>query len=348
MKKLLKNKQLWGGLIAVFLLWFCLKSVKLSDIASLATRLDLRYLIPSIGCSFLFIIFRALRWRVMVSQQEKCGAVRIVTLFAAGQVVNMAMPVLTGQVGRLLLYAKKLGQRKSFVFSTMVLEVVFDALSLLIFMFFTSLAFAFPSEYRFASVLVAVSTTIVLILLYLILNYQQKLEELGRRRLAHRWPGFYITLKKFIRSFVKGINLLRSSQHMITSIIYSLLAWTAHMMCIWLLLESFGLHLPVAAAAVVMIVNTIVLMVPITPGNAGTFELAVSTSLSAFKIVHADAVLFALALHLVDLVPIWVLGLLFFKSDKSAIAQVRAVPDDVTIIDKISEDGTFPDDDRDV
>ena len=32
MKKLFKNKQLWGGLIAIFLLWFCLKSVTLTDI----------------------------------------------------------------------------------------------------------------------------------------------------------------------------------------------------------------------------------------------------------------------------------------------------------------------------
>ncbi|MFZ1685108.1 MAG: lysylphosphatidylglycerol synthase transmembrane domain-containing protein [Candidatus Zixiibacteriota bacterium] len=346
MKKLFKNKQLWGGLIAIFLLWFCLKSVTLSDIESLGQKIKLEYLIPSIACSFLFIIFRALRWRVMVSQQEKCGAIRIITLFSAGQVVNMAMPVLTGQVGRLLLYAKKLGQRKSFVFSTMVLEVVFDALSLLIFMFFTSLAFAFPSEYRFASVLVAIGTTIILILMYLILNFQQKLEEVGKRRLAHRWPGLYITLKKFIRSFAKGINLLRSSQHMITSVVYSLLAWTAHMMCIWLLLKSFGLHLPVAAAAVVMIVNTIVLMVPITPGNAGTFEVAVSTSLGAFKIAQADAVLFAVALHLVDLIPIWVLGLFFFKQDKNAIAQLRQVPMDETIVDQMTEDGSVRDDDR--
>ena len=346
MKNILKNKQLLGAVIAIILLWFCFKSVKLADIESLAKRIDLHYFIPSVLCSFLFMTIRALRWRVMITRQAPCGVGRTITLYAAGQVINMAMPVLTGQVGRLLLYAKKLDLRKTFVFSTMVLEIVFDALSLLIFMFFTSLAFAFPSEYRFISFIVAILTGLVLLLMYLMLNYQQKLEEIGRRRLASRWPGFYVTLKKGVRSFAKGIDLLRSSQHMVTSIILSLLAWTTHVMVIWLLYESFGLQLPIAAAAAVMIINTIVLMIPITPGNAGTFEIAVSTSLTAFSVGRADAVLFALALHMIDLLPVTILGMFFFRSDKNAMKAVRDIPTDKTIIHSISEDGSFIDDEK--
>ncbi len=341
MKKLLKNKQLWGGLIAVVLLIICFKSVKLTDINSLFHRLNYHYFIPSVLCSFAFLIVRALRWRVMITRQAPCGAVRTITLYAAGQVINMAMPVLTGQVGRLLLYAKKLDLRKTFVFSTMVLEVIFDALSLLIFMFFTSLAFAFPKEYRLISFIVAGLTALVLLLMYLMLNYQQKLEEVGRRRLAKRWPGFYVGLKKGVRSFAKGIELLRSSQHMATSILLSLLAWTSHVMVIWLLYESFGFKLPVAAAAAVVIVNAIVLMIPITPGNAGTFEIVVSSSLTAFSVGRADAVLFALALHLIDLVPVITLGAFFFRKDRNIMKTMRQISKDKTIINQIGEDGGF-------
>ena len=188
MKKLLKNKQLWGGLIAVVLLIICFRSVKAADVQSLFYRLNFHYFIPSVFCSFLFLIVRALRWRVMITRQAPCSAARTITLYSAGQVINMAMPALTGQVGRLLLYAKRLDVRKTFVFSTMVLEVIFDALSLLIFMFFTSLAFAFPKEYRLVSFIVAGLTALVLLLMYLMLNYQQRLEEAGRRHLANRWP----------------------------------------------------------------------------------------------------------------------------------------------------------------
>src|SRR3989304_1688799 len=93
-----------------------------------------------------------------------------------------------------------------------------------------------------------------------------------------------LTVKKFIRSFIKGMELLRSSQHLFGSVTYSLAAWTAHLLAIYLLFRAFGLDVPVTGAAAVMIINAVVLMVPVTPGNAGTFEVAVSTSLSAFAV----------------------------------------------------------------
>jgi hypothetical protein len=339
--RLWKKKQFWGVLIGVALLAYCVKDIRLSEIEVLLDRINFYYLIPSLIAAFLFIILRGLRWRILISQQKKIGMAQSVALYSAGQVLNIVMPVLTGQVGRLILFARKQGLRKTFVFSTIVLEIVFDAVSLIIFMFFTSLAFAFPSRYRYVSFVVAGITLVVLAVLYLILNFQQQLEELGRRRFRSRHPGVYITIRKFIRSFTQGIEMLRSSQHMFATIGYSLMSWTFHMLAIYFLFMSFGFGLPVASAAAIMIINTIVLMVPITPGNAGTFEFAVSTSLVAFSIGRSDAVLFALALHLVDLLPMFALGTTFMWYERVSIREIKDRHRDEVILDRISEEGTF-------
>jgi len=339
--KFWKKKQFWGALIGIALLAYCVKDISPTEIEVLASRVNLYYLIPAVVTTFLFVIFRALRWRILISQQAPVGVVRSVTLCSAGQVLNIVMPALTGQVGRLILFARKLGLRKTFVFSTIVLEVLFDALSLIIFMFFTSLAFAFPDRYRYASFIVAGATIALLTLLYLILHYQQRLEECGRRRLRHRHPGAYITLKKFLRSFTKGTEMLRSSQHMASTVGWSLAAWTAHMMAIYFLFMAFGFRLEIAPASAVMIINSIILMIPITPGNAGTFEFAVSTTLAAFSIGRSDAVLFALALHLLDLLPIFILGAGYLTHEAAAIREIKKRHQDQDILEKISEDGTF-------
>ena len=162
-----------------------------------------------------------------------------------------------------------------------------------------------------------------------------------RRRYRDRFPSIYIGVKKFIRSFVQGINLLRSSQHFLGSLFYSLAGWLTHTLVVYYLLKSFGFDLPVAAAAAVMIINTIALMVPITPGNAGTFEVAVSTSLAAFSVGRTDAVLFALALHLLDLLPVSILGAIFLNQEKVSLREIRAKHEDEDIFDKVSEDGTL-------
>lgn len=336
-----KKKQFWGGIIGVALLAYCLKDIRLSEIELLIDRLNPYYLVLSLAAGVIYIWLRAMRWRSIVGQVRRVPAYHCLTLYAAGQALGMLMPALTGQVGRVMLFSKKAHLRKTFVFSTLVLEILFDAISLIVFIFFTSLAFAFPSEYRYLSFIVAGGTVIVLVLLYFFLHNQDKMEEFSRRRLRHRWPGVYISTMKFMRSFTKGIELLRSSQHFAATLVYSLASWTVHMFVIWLLVRSFGFDIPFAAAAVIMIVNTIVLMVPITPGNAGTFEFAVSTSLTAFSVGRSDAVLFALALHLVDLLPVLLFGGLFIRRGDVSIRKLKAKHEEDTIIDRIAEDGTF-------
>ncbi len=342
MKKFLTNKQMWGTIIAVGLLAYCLKDIRLSEIRELAGRVNYLHLIPAIIAAFGFIIFRAVRWRMMITRQMPLPWIRGICLYSAGQVLNMVMPVLTGQVGRLFLFSKKLDLRKTFIFSTIVLELLFDALSLIIFIFFTSLAFVFPEEYRFLSYVLAGATAVLLTGLYLITSKQTKIEEFARRKMAHRWPGVYIGLKKFVRSFSKGIMLIRSSQQVAGSLVYSLASWAAHMMAIWFLYESFGFDLPIAAAAAIMIINTIVLMIPLTPGNAGTFEFAVSTSLAAFSIGRTDAVLFALSLHLMDLLPIVVMGAIFFRLEKISLRELKANASkqhEASVLDSLAGDG---------
>ena len=318
-----KSKRLWGSVIAILLLAFCVKDVRIDDVVSLFHRINFIYLAPATVAAFVFVGLKALRWRLVVNQHKSIPLWRCVTLYSAGQILNVVMPVLTGQIGRIILFSKKEGLRKSFVFSTIFLEVLFDAVTLVLFLFLTSLAFVFPSEYRHVSVILIVITSLVVILLYGILTFQNGIQRWVQRHIGSRWRGVSISIRKFFRSFTKGIRLLRSTPHLVGAVTISLLGWVAHALVIYYLFRCFDFGLPFASACAVMIINTLALMIPITPGNAGTFELAVTASLTAFSINRADAVLFAISLHLLDLLPIFVLGSFFMQSDKVSIADVK-------------------------
>jgi len=339
--KIWKKKTFWGTLIAVALLAYCVKDITFDEVASLSHRINYIYLLPAVICSFLFVALKGMRWRVMVQPQKKIPWLRAVSLYAAGQVINIIMPALTGQVGRMFLFAKMEGLRKTFVFSTIVLEILFDAVTLVIFLLLTSLAFVFPDRYRSASYIISIATVATVIMLYLLLHFRDQLEGLGQKWFRERWPGFYISLKKFMRSFTKGIELLRSSQHLFGSLGLSLAYWTAHVFVVFFLFRSFDFGLPLGAAAMVMLINTLALMVPITPGNAGTFEVAVSTSLTAFGVGRSDAVLFALALHLLDIAPLWGLGAGFMRYKKVSLKEIKERHEDDHVFDQVSENGVL-------
>ncbi len=337
----LRKKQFWGAAIGLALLAYCVKDIKLAELSVLSHRLNPYCLIPAALSGFLFMGFKGLRWRLMISPQQRTGVRFAVTLYSTGQILSIVMPLLTGQLGRVLLFSREQKLGKTVVFSTMVLEVLFDAISLILFMLVTSLAFVFPREYRSLSFIVAGVTFGGLAFLYFILHYRHGTERISERCLRHRWPGLYITVKKFIRSFTKGIEMLRSSQHMLHTLILSVATWTMHMLVVWFLMLAFGFTLPFAAAAAVMIINTIVLMVPITPGNAGTFEVAVSTSLAAFSIGRSDAVLFALALHLLDLIPMFAYSFCYLHMQKVRLSEIKAEQEEEDILDRIDEEGAF-------
>jgi len=334
-----KKKQFWGSVIALALLVFCLKDISLAELHSLGQRLQYIYVIPAVVCAFFYIVCRALRWRLLVSPQKEIPRWRSIGLYSAGQVLNIVMPALTGQVGRMFLFSRKEQLKKTIVFSTIVLEILFDALSLIVIVLIASLAFAFPEKYRSLSVIFSVVTILGLGLLYLILHQQDQLEEMSRKHLRNRWPSVYIVIKKFVRSFTKGIELLKSTHHFSRSMLYSIVSWLSHTLVVYFLFKSFGLGLPFASAALVMVINTIAMMIPITPGNAGTFEVAVSTTLSAFSVARSDAVLFALALHMLDLLPIFIFGFLFVHLEKVSISEISDKQSDHTILDEVDEDG---------
>jgi len=315
--KILKNKQFWGAIIGLALLIYCVKDIRLSELKILLSSLNYYFLIPSVSCSFLYVAIKAARWRMLMVHPNGLSFSKVFSLYGAGLVLTTAMPALTGQVARLILFSRKLKMRKSFVFSTLFLEILFDSVSLIIFIVITSLAFVFPSEYRSLSYIITGATASAVVALYLILQYQEKLERLCLRLLRNRRPGIYIAIKKFIRSFAKGIRLLRSSQHLFGTLTVSLLSWFTHLLVVYFLFKSFAFDLPFAAAAVLMVINTLVLMIPITPGNAGMFEFAVTTSLAAFSIGRSDAVMFALSLHLIDLLPIFIFGGWYLRTQKN-------------------------------
>jgi uncharacterized membrane protein YbhN (UPF0104 family) len=65
-------------------------------------------------------------------------------------------------------------------------------------------------------------------------------------------------------------------------------------------------------------------MFPITPGNLGTFQIACVFSMTTlFNVPKESAVSFSIVLHLLDLVPIFIGGLLFLYLDHMRFTELR-------------------------
>lgn len=338
MAKLFRKKQFWGLLIAVALLAYSFKDFRIGDLDEIWDGVSMAYLIPVLLLSFLMQSSRALRWRTIVQPAHNIKISRAIPLYASGAALNYVMPALTGQVGRMLLFAKHENLPKTLLFSTFLVETVFDAMMLFCFIFAGSFSPLYPQQFRAVGNVVFLAAFSLLAIMYLFLAFRRNIERFNKKRLRTRWPAVYITIRKFTLSFSRGIDALKSSRHVARSLGYSLLIWLSHISLIYLLFRAFGLEIPAAAAIIVVVVNTLALLMPITPGNAGTFEFVVIATLSTFGIGKTDAALFAVTLHVIDVVPILVLSLPFIRARKVTLADIsddedRAERELVSLVD---------------
>jgi uncharacterized membrane protein YbhN (UPF0104 family) len=76
----------------------------------------------------------------------------------------------------------------------------------------------------------------------------------------------------------------------------------------WILMQGFDLHLSIAAGMLVVVAINLSLVLPSSPAALGVFEAATVVALRAFKVPQADALSYALVLHLLNFVPFLVIG----------------------------------------
>jgi uncharacterized protein (TIRG00374 family) len=256
--------------------------------------------------------------------------------------IGVLLPALTGQAGRVLLFSRKGNFTKTYAFSTIFLEVVFDASGLLILMLLSSSVFVFPPEYRFISYIIAVVTVLLLALFYSSLHYHERINQLLFRRIRPRSVKMYLILRKFFRSFNEGIGIMKSTDKMFILSIFTFMSWGSHIASIYLLFHMFSLDLPVWAAVVVIIINYLALMVPITPGNLGSFQLAVVGSLGIFGVGKTEAVLFSVLLYLVDMIPMLALSSFFLFHEKFSLSDIGREEELMAEVERMVEEPEQP------
>lgn len=267
---------------------------------------------------------KAMRWRALVFDVKEISHIRSLALFHVTQMVNLSLPALTGQAARIVLLARQEKLSKTFCATTVAMEVLFDGISLVVLVYLASFLFAFPDWIREAEIYAAIAVGLILTLGIITWRNQRALEYFGKKKIKRRFPRFYEKLKGWVSSITSGMTSLRSSKRILEVTFYSVIVWLLHVGGTVMLILAFGLNVPVWAGVVVIIVNSFLLLIPLTPGNIGSFQLIVKgTLVELFGVAASPAFAFSIILHLMDVVPAFVGGIFFLFSHHITFKKLR-------------------------
>jgi uncharacterized membrane protein YbhN (UPF0104 family) len=112
----------------------------------------------------------------------------------------------------------------------------------------------------------------------------------------------------FVNRLRAGLHAVRSPSALLVAGAWAVAGWTAETLIALATLAALGLPATFVNATIAVVAASGAAALGIGPGNAGSFELATQLALGGVGVAPEPALAFAVAFHLVHLVPVAVLG----------------------------------------
>lgn len=269
------------------------------------------FVAPALVAFFAGVWFRALRWQVILGQAVEIPTRRLFGFLAIGYLANNVLPVRLGDLARAYLVGRDTGVSKALVLGTVFVERLADVFALLVFILIAALLV--PLEDWFVQILRLGAGLFVLAFLVVIILSFSRRRTLALLAVALRVvpEGIHQPVLHLTDSFLSGLSSVRGGRRLGTVAALSLAAWLAEATMYFTMMATFTLALPYYVALLTTATANLGLALPSSPGGIGPFEFVTAKTLEAFGALPARAAAYAVALHIVLLVPVSLIGLFY-------------------------------------
>ncbi len=298
-----------GLAVTALCTYLAVRGVKLDDAMDALRASDLRWLVPTSIVLGLALWLRVLRWWVLFDATSRPPLRAVGHAAFVGYFFNNILPARAGEAARILaLYAKARTPRAETV-GTVVIERVFDLLALLLLLFASYPLLPEISWLRAAALLGVALVTVLVALITVLVRYDDRavrwlLSPLRRLPAA----GAAERVEAAVVNATRGLVALRDPRVALRGMALTVASWLMLALSFWILMAAFDLHLPVVAGMLVVVAINLSLVLPSSPAALGVFEAATVVALRAFDVPQAEALSYALVLHLLNFVPFVIIG----------------------------------------
>ena len=287
---------------------------------------------PAVGMYLLSVYFRSMRWTVMLRHLKPVSTMRLYPVVTIGYMVNNLLPMRVGELVRSYYVGEREGINKASALVTVLVERVFDALTLLFFVaivavFFpvTGLVQSFGERFGVPEIVLLLGFTLpfvtafgALVLLALYPERARAFALLVARPLPERLKSMADSLTGML---LQGLEPLRDPRKLGLLFVLSIPIWLTEAAVFWIMAFPFGIQEAhanlwemVANMVLVTSITNIGASVPAAPGGLGLFEIIARETLVLSPLSTAErpaAAGFAVVVHAVILLPMIILGQIF-------------------------------------
>ncbi len=333
-----KRKSTWIGILFIAVtFYFLFRNITPQKLYESLLSFDLKWLIPALGIYLFGYILRGFRWVVLLCPVKRCRFGSLFPTLIIGFTMNNILPARLGEFIRAHLNGKKEGISRSASLATIILERLFDGLTMVL-MLGVALRWGhlpLKAETLDSKIQAAIHLSpwifgAAFLAIFLMMLFRQAAEKTATFFISLAPLRFQDTLTHIANTFLQGLETLKNPLETVQVLFLSVAAWTCEFASYYLLALGFGLSpLPVTffTAALIMAVVNLAILIPNAPGGVGLFEFFGVALLMPLGIEKEMAVGYMFFVHAVVLIPITAMGLYYFMKEGLSFKHLEAQRD---------------------
>jgi uncharacterized protein (TIRG00374 family) len=292
-------------------------------VADAFAAVEWRWVAAAVGLNLLSVLVRALAWRTVIVQAFEPphpSFMLVFSAFSVGLFANAVLPGRIGELARVAVLNRRMRQPGAWarLLGTVFAHRVFDLVAVMGLIVYVMLTAHIP-DWAVTSLIAVVVVGIVLFTVAVMGarddHYAGLEEGLG-------------AVRKVVRLARYGLGVMRRPAAAALALLFQLLGWTCQLFAVYTSMRAFGIHEPLPAAGLVLVLMNVATIFPLWPGNVGLVQAAVALPLfTYYGVAKANGIAFGFGLQIIEASVGIGVGLLFLAREGLSVAMLRVMPD---------------------
>lgn len=255
-------------------------------------------------------ILRAFRWQIILAKSFKINFLRSLEGIVIGYFSNLILPFRGGEIIRAHYVGVTTKNSTSPIISTVVIERIFDGLSVGI-IFIISLLLVGLQNKDYVEKVVALVIGLFSVVFSILFIVEKRSAILNARlfqKIRSKLNLEEHRLFGYLKEFLVGFKSISSFSFAFKLLIISSLIWLITSIGIIFSTMAFGHVVGYVESLVVLGILVFALSIPSTPGFIGTFHAGMTYGLILFKIPYEVALNSSILFHVITFIPVIIWG----------------------------------------
>ncbi len=295
--------------VSVLFLYLFLRGLDLHDVAESIKHADFELVPLGLALLAASIVARAFRWQTFYNP----GAPRLGVLFSTLLITyagNNLLPLRGGELLRAQILLERANVSRMRTLGVALIERLLDLFVLGVFVvigrFIVDIGIAFLGT----GLLVAAGATVGMVLArFVTQGLPGRIAAIGWLPLKDAWR---VKLRFWGEWLIDGFSVLRSGPLFLQAMLWTAVAWALEFGMYYIIARAFHIDESFLTLAFVGASANLALSIPSSQGGVGPFQWVAKEALLKFGVAANAAAAYALALHVLLVVPVTLVGLLVF------------------------------------